>query len=107
MNKVAYVLTNESDGEVVVVSTSKEKMIDFAVDYILDGISDEIEEEVGDDFDEEDGDEYEEEVERIEKDYKERITQWATDLVDGKNTYHCSDEFSYSFMVWISIVELI
>lgn len=106
MNKVAYVLTNESDGEVVIVSLSKEKIIDFAVDYILDGIIDEIVEEALDDFDS-DGDEYEEEVERIKKDYKERIKEWATNLVDGNNKNCYSDEFSNSFSVWISVVELI
>lgn len=102
MNKV-YVFT--SDGEVVVASTSKEKIVDFAVDYILDGIIDEIEEVALDDFDP-DGDEYEE-AERIEKDYQERIKQWATDLVDGNDKDHYSDEFSNWCSVWISVVELI
>ncbi len=107
MGKKIYVLEDVTDGVVVAASDSKEKMVDYAVDYILDVISsttDILENEMPDDLDD---DEYEEEFERVENEYKEKIRTWATDLVNGRNEHHYSDDFSLEFQVWISTTELI
>jgi hypothetical protein len=104
MGKSIYVLTNNSEGEVVAASESKESIVNYAVSYIVNNIYDYIEGDVPDDLDD---DEYEEEFKRVQSGYEEKIREWATDLVNGNIQNHYADEFSYHCQVWISIVELI
>jgi len=110
MNKEIYVFNNLTEYETIIASESKEKIVDYAVDYIMDclDLETKMDEEFGvENFEDEEIDEYLERYKTFKQDYEKKVRKWAIDLANGNYRHHYSNEFSNELYFWIKRVELI